>query len=84
MRVIEPAVIAHVMEHPARGNRWSVRELAPKLGCSVSTLGHMRTGARTTVSATLAEAFSEAVGVETLVLFAPVVSTEIDTKAAAS
>lgn len=50
------------------------------LGCSTGTLSHMRTGARATIPATLAEAFAEAVGVETAVLFDPVLSAEIDTK----
>lgn len=76
--IIDPAVIVHVMEHPARGTAWSVRELAPKLGCSIGTLSHMRTGARRTIPTELAERFSEAVGVETRVLFAPDVSTDSD------
>jgi DNA-binding Xre family transcriptional regulator len=82
MKVINPAAIAHVMEHPAREKRWSVRELAPRLGCSAATLSHMRTGARATVPAELAERFAEAVGVETAVLFAPSVSSDSDGRAA--
>lgn len=54
------------------------------LGCSTGTLSHMRTGARATIAATLAEAFAEAVGVETAVLFEPVVSGDFDTAAKAS
>lgn len=79
MRVIDPQVIRYVMEHPARQTPWSVREMAPALGCSIGTLSHMRTGARATVQAELAERFAEAVGVETTVLFAPVLSKESDT-----
>lgn len=79
MRVISPEAIRHVMEHPARQTRWSVRELAPLLGCSIGTLSHMRTGARRTIPAQLADRFAEAVGVETAVLFAPDVSTDSDT-----
>lgn len=59
-----------------------MRELAPKLGCSIGTLSHMRTGGRDTIAATLAEAFAEAVGVETRVLFEPVLSGEVDTTVA--
>lgn len=81
VQVIDPAVIRHVMEHPARGIRWSLRELAPALGCSIGALSHMRTGARATLPAELAERFSEAVGVELAVLFMPAVSTESDTEA---
>lgn len=71
LSVINPAAIRYVMEHPARARRWSVRELAPKLGCSLGTLSHMRTGARATVPTELAIRFSEAVGVEPAVLFVP-------------
>lgn len=71
MRVIDPAAVAHCLEHPARTVRWPLRELAAVLGCSAATLSHMRTGARRTVPAELAERFAEAVGVETAVLFAP-------------
>jgi hypothetical protein len=79
LAVIDPAAIRHVMEYPARGERWTVRELAPILGCSIGTLGHMRTGARATIPTELAERFSEAVGVETAVLFTPSVSANSDT-----
>lgn len=77
--VISPAMIEHVMEHPARGNRWSVRELAASIGCSHATLGYLRSGARTTISARLATKFAEAVGCETAVLFAAEPSKESDT-----
>ena len=43
----------------------------------------MRTGARETFPAELANRFAEAVGVEPAFLFAPVVSTEPDTTAVA-
>lgn len=79
LQVIDPAAIRHVMEHPARRNRWSVRELAPILGCSIGTLSHMRTGARASVPAALAERFAEAVGVETAVLFTSAASADSDT-----
>jgi transcriptional regulator with XRE-family HTH domain len=83
MRVIDTDMIRHVMQHPARQKPWSVRELAPKLGCSIGTLSHMRTGARASIPAALAERFAEAVGVETGVLFTSVSSTESDSKGAA-
>lgn len=83
MQVIDPAAIRHVMAHPARRIPFTVRELAPKLGCSIGTLSHMRTGARATIPAQLAERFAEAVGVEVEVLFAFPLSRESDTKGAA-
>lgn len=79
MAILSSETIRHVMEHPARGTRWSVRELAPILGCSLGTLSHMRTGARASIPAELADRFAEAVGVETSVLFVPVASTDSDT-----
>lgn len=79
VRVINPDVIVHVMQHPARGYPWTITELAPVLGCSVGTLSHMRTGARQSFPIALAERFSEAVGCELRVLFASVLSTESDT-----
>lgn len=79
LAVIDPSMIRHVMDHPARGTRWTVRELAPILGCSIGTLSHMRTGGRATVPAELADRFAEAVGVETAVLFVAEVSRYSDT-----
>lgn len=83
VRVINPAMIEHCIEHPARTARglpaWTTRELAAVLGCSTGTLSHMRTGSRQTFPAELARRFAEAVGVEVAVLFAPAVSTESDT-----
>lgn len=81
MRVIDPAVIAHAMDHPARGKPWSTRELAAALGCSHATLAYLRKGERKTVSAKIATKFSEAVGCETAFLFVPSVSTGTDTTA---
>lgn len=83
LRVIDPAVIRYVMEHPARGIPYTVRELAPKLGCSIGTLSHMRHDQRGTFPALLAERFAEAVGVEVEVLFAPPLSAESDTRRSA-
>jgi hypothetical protein len=83
MAVIDPAIIKYVMEHPARRVPWTLRELAPILGCSIGTLSHMRTGSRASIPAELAERFSEAVGVETAVLFVSSVAAESDTRGAA-
>lgn len=83
MRVIDRYVIAHVLDHPARGRPWSLRDLASRLGCSHSTLGHLKSGERTTVDAELATRFAQAVGCQTAVLFMPVLSSESDDEAAA-
>lgn len=84
LRIIDPAAIVHVMENPARGYRYTTRELAEKLGCSIGTLSHMRTGSRLSVPAELAQRFAEAVGCETSVLFRPAMSTDSVSKAGAA
>lgn len=71
VRVTDPHLVRLLMDHPARGCPWTVRELAPVLGCSTGTLSHMCTGARATVPAAVAERFAMAVGVETAVAFTP-------------
>lgn len=76
MRIIDRAVLAHVLDHPARGRAWSLRELAAILGCSHATLGHLKSGERDTVSTALAQRLSDAVGCHVRVLFLPAVSTE--------
>lgn len=79
VQVIDPAVIVHVMKHPARCRPWGVNELAAVLGCSPGTITHMRTAGRQSFPADLASRFAEAVGCETAVLFTPLASTESDT-----
>lgn len=83
MTVIDPSVVRHVIKHPARGRPWTLRELAPALGCSPAMLSNMSTGSRATVPSELAVRFCEAVGVEVAVLFAPRSSTDSDTSAVA-
>lgn len=74
--VIDPAVISHVFEHPARGSRWPLAELAPLVGVSRQWLGHLRTGRSTLVSSDVAERISDAVGCHVNVLFRPRVLSE--------
>jgi DNA-binding Xre family transcriptional regulator len=74
MRVIDPDVIRHFLKHPARGEAWTLRELAETLGCSIGTISHISTGKRSTVPTELADRFAEAVGVETATLFTPVLA----------
>ena len=81
--VIDPYVIAHVMENPARGRRFTVRELAQVIGVDRSLLGHLRSGGRRRVKSDVARRIAEAVGCEVAVLFAPQPSTESDNRAVA-
>ncbi|HJR88889.1 MAG TPA: helix-turn-helix transcriptional regulator [Aeromicrobium sp.] len=74
--VISPEIISHVLEHPARGERWPLAELAQVIGVSRQWLGHLRTGRSTFVSAPVAQQLADAVGVHINVLFRPRASTD--------
>jgi DNA-binding Xre family transcriptional regulator len=74
--VIAPAFLAHVIDNPARGRAWSVRELAAVVGTSASMIGHLRTGERTTVQLDLAWRIADAVGCHPANLFAGSVLTD--------
>lgn len=82
LTVINHAAVAHCLDHPARGHRWPVRELAAVLGCAPQTLGHIRSGHRRQVDPELAQRIADAVGVHIAVLFRAGVSSESDDKAA--
>lgn len=84
LTVIDPTVIAHVLDYPARGRPWPLRELASALGVSPSTLGHIRSGERRQVDAALAQRIADAVGVHIAVLFMTGESTDIVDSAQAS
>ncbi len=84
LTVIDPAVIAHVLDYPARGRPWSIRGLAATLGVSPATLGHIRSGHRRQVDAALAQRIADAVGVHIAVLFMTGESTDVVDRAKAS
>lgn len=78
LTVINPAVIAHVFDHPARGRRWPLRELATVVGTSPALLGHLRSGERRMVDAEVARRIADAVGVHIAVLFMTGVASKSD------
>lgn len=80
LTVINPDVLAHMMEHPARGRRWSVREMAQVTGCSSALIGFLRTGDRRHVDEELAHQIAAAVGCQTHSLFMPALSATVDNK----
>ena len=82
--VIDPTVLAHMMEHPARGRRWTVRELAQVTGCSAALISHLRTQPRHRIKEELAHRIAEAVGCHVGSLFVPAVSASVDNKSAAA
>ena len=70
-------ILHHAMHHPGRGDAYTVRSLAQAVGLTHhSQIGHLLSGARRECSATLAHRIAEALGVGTLVLFAPTASTK--------
>ena len=81
--MIDPAVLAHMMEYPARGARWPVRELADVIGCSSSLIGYLRTGDRRHVNEELGHRIAEAVGCHVGSLFVPAASASVDNRGAA-
>jgi len=83
MRVIDPGVLAHMMEYPARGPRWSVREMAEVTGCSSSLIGYLRTGDRSAVNEELAHRIAGAVGCHVSSLFMPALSSSVDNRGVA-
>lgn len=66
-----PKALKWAMDHPGRGESYSIRELAEVVGKHHSLIGHLLAGERETCDMELAHAISEAVGVGVLVLFAP-------------
>lgn len=67
-----PKILRWAMDHPGRGNPYSIRELAEKVGLKHHALiGHLLTGERDDCDMDTAHAIAESVGVAVLVLFAP-------------
>lgn len=78
VKVIDTAVLVHCMNHPARVEPWTVRELAARVNWGRAALGHLRSGERDTLPVPVALAIAEAVGVHPNVLFTPPLSTNPD------
>lgn len=66
--LIDPTASVHIMEHPARGFRWSVPELPPIRECSIDTLSHLRSGVRQDVPRERPQRSTGALGVDTIAL----------------
>lgn len=82
--VIDPQALTYLMANPARGRKWSVREMAPVLGISPALLGHLCTGERTTVAPDVAQRIADAVGCHPRNLFVGLVSPDsVDSGSAA-
>lgn len=78
LTVINPDVLAHMLDHPARGHRWTVREIATLTGRSPALIGHIRSGKRRQVDPEVARGIAAAVGCHVANLFTLGVSTIVD------
>ncbi len=71
-KIVKPGLLRELMGRTGTGARVTVRELAQQSGTSRSTIGNLLTGAQQSVQEQTAHAIARAIGVDTLILFAPV------------
>lgn len=71
VKLISSAALAQYMKH----RDMTVRELAAKVGCSHSTIGHLRTGERTYIRSEWAKAIEKALDAPRGSLFVVELST---------
>lgn len=70
--LVSPDLLVLLMERTGDGSEISVRELAEATGVHPSKIGHLRTGERKTAAHAEALAIARRLGVDHLVLWAPV------------
>lgn len=70
--LVDPDLLVTLMKRTGTGSKITVRELAEAVGVHASTIGFLRTGAQKSVSRDTAEAIARRLGVDPLVLWAPV------------
>ncbi|WP_030928394.1 helix-turn-helix domain-containing protein [Streptomyces sp. NRRL B-24720] len=71
-KLVSPDLLRTLMLRTGTGAAVSVRELATLADVPRSTIGNLLTGAQQAVQEQTAHAIAEAIGVDVLVLFAPV------------
>lgn len=71
VRLISAAALAQYMTY----REMSVRELAKRVGCSHSTIGHLRSGKRTYINQTWGKKIEKVLDAPKGLLFTPEVST---------
>ncbi|MDV9194355.1 helix-turn-helix domain-containing protein [Streptomyces sp. Wh19] len=71
-KLVKPGLLRTLMERTGTGAAVSVRELSALTGVPRSTIGALLTGAQQAVQDTAAHAIVEGLGVDLLILFAPV------------
>ncbi|MES9587780.1 helix-turn-helix transcriptional regulator [Streptomyces sp. NPDC094045] len=71
-KIVRSDLLRILMERTGTGASVTVRELAEQAGIPRSTVGNLLTGAQRSVQEQTAHAIARAIGVDTLILFAPV------------
>ncbi|KAA6221764.1 XRE family transcriptional regulator [Streptomyces albofaciens JCM 4342] len=71
-RLLDSDLLRRLMQRTGSGQRITVRELAMRSGCARGTVGNLLSGVQGCVPGPVAHALSAAIGVDVLVLFAPV------------
>ncbi|MFE4679176.1 helix-turn-helix domain-containing protein [Streptomyces sp. NPDC056723] len=71
-KLLRPELLRTLMERTGTGAAVSVRELAAQAGVPRSTIGALLTGAQRAVQENAAHSIAAVLGVDVLVLFAPV------------
>lgn len=74
----DPATLRWIMEHPGRGDPYSVRTLAVAAGCNPATIGHLRSGRYRRTGMETALRIAMALGCEPRALFALPSSMNLD------
>jgi transcriptional regulator with XRE-family HTH domain len=74
-RLIDRELLRTLMARTFDGTKVTVRELAEAAACSPSLIGHLLSGSRETVTAETAKAIVTRIGVELLILFAPLAAS---------
>ncbi|MBH1932924.1 helix-turn-helix transcriptional regulator [Streptomyces sp. AV19] len=65
-------LLLRLMKRTGSGHKVTVRELAERSGVAVGTVGDLASGARSSVTATTAQAICQGIGVDLLILFTPI------------
>lgn len=77
-RLRSTSLLAQLMEHPGRGNAYSLRELASNVSRGKSWMGKLRHGRVAEMPEHIARQIAETLGVDLLVLFMPCPSMNVD------
>ncbi|MGW1437262.1 helix-turn-helix domain-containing protein [Streptomyces griseus] len=70
--LVDSDMLVRLMQRTGTGSKVTVRELAEAAGVHPSTIGFLRTGAQRTAPRHIAQAIANRLGVDFLILWAPV------------